>query len=304
MATLRRRLPARLEKFLVTAKDTAGWYVAGLPSFEPGWKLKAKFFEPTSKAVRTAGELVPLCRLGSESSFLAVRVADPRCPVVMVDGVGGVCDVSESLEAFAATLLRRDDATPFEQLEKAVFEASALCEAKKWNQVVALLDPLLRAAPARPPQSMHRRLREAYRQRAVARGALGRKAQARADFETALALGDGYAGLNLLEQELAEGRFEEVIARGEAMDRGFLDEYCLHWTRRYLALAFLQLGKLAAALERLTQIRQRRSGQAEEATWLADTGKALDELVKKGGPPGALAAKAREAFDRLHRAKK
>lgn len=271
MATLRRRLPARLEKFLATtAKDAAGWYVAGLPSFEPGWKLKAKFFEPTSKAVRTAAELVPLCRLGSESSFLAVRVGDRRCPVVM----------------------------------KAVFEASTLCEAKKWKQVVALLDPLLEAAPARPPQSMHRRLREAFRQRAVAQSALGRKARARADFEAALALGDGYAGLNLLEQELEEGRFEEVIARGEAMDRGFLDEYCLHWTRRYLALAFLHLGKLAPAMERLTQIHQRRSGQAEEATWLTDTGKALDELVKKGGPPGALATKARKAFDRLPRPRK
>ncbi|HEX7703835.1 MAG TPA: hypothetical protein VF403_24005, partial [Kofleriaceae bacterium] len=298
--------PALKKAYAKVEAKISGKYVWGLPHYSLDSKLKLELvelgdldlFEENEVDTDEVGPWLPLGLFKDEPQFLAVSTQPPFAVGMWEHEDGKIYPVWESLDSLAkAALAKKSEKTPFEKLAKDLDKASKLIEDDKKAQALKLLEPVIatlpKPIPDRPFDDDDQA--RAWNLYGMALEGVKRLPEAKAAYERAIAAGDDYASLNLLDMfEEADDPTSVLAAAGPLRERGVWDDYVKIWLARYMAVAYAALGKAKEAEAEL------RGSAAEHGINNADKLlKARESLVKyidKGRPGAKLLATWIDAY--------
>jgi hypothetical protein len=301
-------IPAPLAKaFKKVEAKLEGKYVWGLPHYTLDSKFKLNLvelgdldlFEENEVDTDEIGPWLPLAVFDKdEPQFLCVSTKAPFAVGMWEHETGKVHPLAESLDALAKSVLaKKSDKTPFEKLAKDLEKAAKLINDDKKAAALKLLEPVMATLPtpiegrAYDDDDQAR----AWNLYGMALEGVKRLPEAKVAYERAIAAGDDYAMLNLLDMfEDAEDP-KSLLASGlKLREDGVWDPYVKIWLARYLAVGYAASGKAKQAEAEL------RDSAAEfgvkEADKLTKARESLIEYIGKGKPGSKLLAKWVDAY--------
>ncbi len=255
------RAPARYQKF-VSDNEAAlhkGKYVADLPHYTSDSKFNVEFCKPGFDLFEDndidRGDhddaWMPLATLAEEPQFLAVNLSSEACAVAMWEHEDGMFHpVAASLDAFLASLVAKSAKPKNAGLKAAVTKAQKLQEQGKHQAAIDVLGPALEGlTPGMQKMDGNQdQLPAAYNLLGICYGKVDRIDDAIVAFKAAVESGTVYAALNILD---SYGNHyndpQRVIDYAEQIKGKYLDAYCWFWVRKYVARAYVALGKAPEA---------------------------------------------------------
>jgi hypothetical protein len=240
-------------------------YVYGLPHYGLNEKMKITLvklgdtdvFDENDIDVDENPTWLPFATFKDEPQFLAIGTQAPY-PVSMWEHENGqFYTVWETFDDFVAKVIDKKDKTPFEKLEKQLEKISDLVEKDAHADALGLIGPIMAQFPKMPPGRSFEddALARAHNLHGLALKGVKRFDDARAAFHAAVAAGDTYAELNILDLLEDENKPKDLIEYGlKAREDRYFDDYCRVWLARYLGFAYLDLGDRAKAEEELRRI--------------------------------------------------
>ena len=281
-----------------SAKHVDGQYCYGLPHYGMSSKLKFKLvdlgdmdlFEENDVDIAENPDWMPFAILKDESQFLTVSTVAPHAVGMWEHENGKIYAVWDSIDDFIGRVIDKTDKTPFEMFEKILDKVGALVEKDKHTEALKIIKPAIDALPM-PKNASYEAdddLARGWNLYGLALEGIKKFPEARAAFEMAAKLGEDYAVLNILDILSDEEKdFPGVIRRGLELRETHLDDYARVWLRRYLAIAYLELGDLANAE---TELRAIVTGYAiSDADKVTEARTGLEEYIAAKRPNAAAA---------------
>jgi hypothetical protein len=292
-------MPSALDKAIAKlAKTIDGRYCYGLPHYQISVKLKVKLaktdlFEENEVSREDNEGWQPFAELVGEPQFLAIQTAAPYGVGMWEHEDGKIHEVWPSFAEFVQRLVDKKDKTPFEKLEKNLEKAGKLITADKYEEALALMEPVMASMPVAPGKRQRfedRSLSRAQNLYGLALKGVKRFVEARAAFEAAAAAGEDYAVLNMLGMLTDQAQPRDVIAMAlDAREHHYFNDYGRAWLARYLAFAYLGTNEPAKAEAELRGVLERFA--ITDAAKITEIREGLEEYIAETKPGAATATK-------------
>jgi predicted DNA-binding WGR domain protein len=258
-------LPKRLKIFFDSGeyKKYEGMMVCGLPGYTADTKYKVKFF--TSGMMNELLEdneiempddsgayYIPFIELDEESQFLGIDISKgDTCPVAMWEHEDGMFHLhSASLDEFLTKLIKKGENPPLVKLKKTFEKAQELYKKKKYQEALNLLNSIMDGMSLEIPKKYEekRQMGELFNLRGICKNNTNDGEGAVKDYKVAIACGDSYAGLNIIDFYIDDKKdyhkaFEFIVE----FEKKYLDRYCLFHTFNYKGIINIHLGNLVEA---------------------------------------------------------
>jgi len=252
-------LPKRLKTFFDSDeyKKYEGMMVSGLPGYTADTKFKVKFY--TSGMMNDLLEdneidmpddngayYIPFIELGEESQFLGIDISKgDTCPVAMWEHEDGMFHLhSASLDEFLPKLLKKGEQPPLVQQKKTFEKAQALYSKKKYEEALVLLNGIMEGMSLEIPEKYEekRQMGALFNLCGICKNKTKNGEGAVEDYKVAMACGDNYAGLNIIDFYIDDKKdYTKALEFVNEFEKKYLDGYCRFHAYNYQGIINIHL---------------------------------------------------------------
>ncbi|MBS1118466.1 MAG: hypothetical protein H6Q90_694 [Deltaproteobacteria bacterium] len=290
-----RDLGAKVRFELVSLGDCALFAAHRIPPGDhPDWVPFATLGEgPPRGGPSPWGEVDPcsartdLDRSSSGPEFLVISTVSPYPVGLWVHANGSIYPVWETFELFVARVVDADAQTPFEELERTLDKVTRKLQADAHDDAIAILQHAIDGLGTIPSEGRNDQLARAHRLYGRALQGVGRVSDAREAYHRAIAIGDAYAEVHLIDLMASELGEPAAAIEHASLLRDTLDNVGRDLLSRYVAAAYLGLGEVAKAEAELRELLARSS----DKDTIRGVRRALEHYVEDD-KPGADAVTA------------